>query len=309
MFTRGAILVAFGGVVCFFLESMKVTEEASSSDSTETSITAMQDFTVLSTFSGGAYDAWAVARSNHEDYCSKHGYTYIASHTNEEITKYLKERRGGWAKISMVQEAFSKIPEGAHVFWMDGDSLFMNKSISLQDFVAYNRDIVISGDFAGLNTGHFLIRNTKWSRSFLDGVWKIFPALWFQYEQSSFAAMLAGANPDDSKSWLPSFRKLFPTHPVSLQTVSGAEKLESFLSVEMRSRVQFLVQSRMNSGARWKKGEFIYHVSGGSGPAAKEDILQSHASMTRLLVGSNNGTLDTLELTKVLLEEYAKLAE
>lgn len=273
----------------------------------ETTFNPTSSVTVLSMFTGTAIDALAVARTNHNEYCSKHGYTYIAPHTNEENNRYLNGRKGGWAKVALLQQVFANVPEGAFVFWMDGDSLFMDKSHSLQYFVDGEHDIVIAGDENGLNTGHFLIRNTQWSRNFIDGVWKIFPAMAFQYEQSSFVAMIGGANPDDSSSWKPSFQKL---SGVDISTESGVALLESRLDNEMRKKVKILVQSSMNSND-WHRGDFIFHVAGGADPCKKASAISALASSAMLEFGFDNGPSNCVSelATKKLLERYAKLAE
>merc|ERR1712048_645940 len=108
----------------------------------------------------------------------------------------------------------------------------------------------------------FLMRNTQWSRDLLSGAWKIFPALGFDYEQSSLIAMLGGANPNDPQTWKPAFKKLLN---VSMVSDEGVQKIEGLLSPEMKAHVKFLKQSSMDSGVGiYAQGDFIFHAAGKS---------------------------------------------
>ena len=55
--------------------------------------------------------------------------------------------------------------------WIDADALVMNHRTRVESLIPTGRDAVFASDFNGLNAGVFLVRDSEWSRRFLDTVY------------------------------------------------------------------------------------------------------------------------------------------
>ncbi|KAJ3060166.1 hypothetical protein HDU99_006048, partial [Rhizoclosmatium hyalinum] len=105
-------------------------------------------------------------------YASYHDYTF------HDYT----DRRKLWpkAQFSGYFDKFKAILDLLHqntydwVFWTDTDSIFLNRTLSLTEFLDPRYDIILpttepsNPHFAKvINSGHFLVRNSAWSRGYL----------------------------------------------------------------------------------------------------------------------------------------------
>src|SRR4029077_4783322 len=104
----------------------------------------------------------AVTSLNHEKYCVKHGYQYYG------VCETSPRKSPHWLKLPAIQRGL----EAGHDFvvWMDADVYITNDSISLDKWLV--ADFVCSYDFQGLNAGVLFIRNSKWSRDFVERWWR-----------------------------------------------------------------------------------------------------------------------------------------
>ena len=94
--------------------------------------------------------------------------------SSRRITPPDPSRDTVWGKIPLILDLM-----GGHdwVFWTDADSVFMNQSIRIEDFVDPDADLVISREEhplnpGGVNAGHFLVRSTPAARAFLETVYR-----------------------------------------------------------------------------------------------------------------------------------------
>lgn len=107
---------------------------------------------------------WAEAAAlDKAKYCNNQGYTFILQRGG-----WPDARPSPWWKIYFLQKY---LPHFDWMFWTDGDSIIANHSIRLETFLDDNFNIIIAKDHNGINSGHFLIKNTLWSLSFLDRVY------------------------------------------------------------------------------------------------------------------------------------------
>lgn len=98
-----------------------------------------------------------------ERYCKQHGYDFILCET------YLDPQRPvPWSKIKLLQET---LPNYRWVFFSDADSLIMDDSVRLEQFIDNAYNLVICTDVAGLNTGEFFIKNCRWSFKLLRNIY------------------------------------------------------------------------------------------------------------------------------------------
>jgi galactosyl transferase GMA12/MNN10 family len=133
---------------------------------------------------------------NHLAYAQKHGYLAVDQ-------SYLLDptRPPAWSKIRAVQELFTSQQYHCEwVLWLDADTVFMNSSISLESILPYHNnynsnniggggdtnsiremdvdtaaiDLIVTSDrrFTA-NSGVWLIRNSLWSRQFLQEWWDL----------------------------------------------------------------------------------------------------------------------------------------
>ncbi len=224
----------------------------------------------------------AVSRvvKNHELFANRHGYShrFVVDHDGEALDG---DGVGPeWIKVAAISDA---LDEGFDwVFWIDADSVFSDLHKSLDDVVAINKSIVVTGDSADLtNTGHLLVKNTPQSRTLLDSWWAMrlvtFPPVHTTHidehgranDQPPFNYLLVGGKPDQDSVTAtgqklfnvfngfpdnPDRRhKFFPfTHaPTRWWRVPMAVSL---LSADMRKVVGIVPQGRLNGYPRRQAG-------------------------------------------------------
>lgn len=102
------------------------------------------------------------------DYCLKHGYPF-------HLTI-------GWHDPEGVHPVFAKIYDLHHhlrydesdwFMWIDADAVILDHDVDATDFIQTNKDLVITEDVNGLNTGVFFIRNSLWSRNLIASIYAL----------------------------------------------------------------------------------------------------------------------------------------
>jgi glycosyltransferase involved in cell wall biosynthesis/Tfp pilus assembly protein PilF len=118
-------------------------------------------FAVLTLYTPEIAD-WAepVAQRKRE-YCDRHGYEFACAFESLD-----NSRHPVWSKLLLIERHLSSQPGCTWAFWTDADSVIMNPSLRLEDFVD-DHDLIISEDHNGLNAGVFFLRNGDRSLSFL----------------------------------------------------------------------------------------------------------------------------------------------
>jgi hypothetical protein len=108
-------------------------------------------------------EATRYATRSKEIYCAKHGYPFF---DEEDLVDH--SRAFSWSKIPLI---LRHLPDFDYIVWIDGDAQIMDPSIRLEDRIDYlseGRDITIARDHVCPNMGVILIKNTEWSRKFLN---------------------------------------------------------------------------------------------------------------------------------------------
>lgn len=108
---------------------------------------------------------------NRKRYCELHNYKLIVA--NDHLDK---SRPPAWSKILAVLQY---LPDFDYLFYLDMDIVIMNLNRPLEAYIhasqvlSANRskDLILTSDWNGLNTGAFLIRNTVWAESFFKNAW------------------------------------------------------------------------------------------------------------------------------------------
>jgi hypothetical protein len=119
-------------------------------------------------------------------YCNKHNYTF---HDDEDV--YDSTRAPAWSKIKLIQRYLQSYD---YVVWVDGDTMIMNDQIKLEEIIKQHSngmDIMVAQDWTMINTGVIFIKNTEWSRKFLDLIYDQIQFLDHpNWEQASFIYLL-----------------------------------------------------------------------------------------------------------------------
>jgi len=258
----------------------------------------MINITISSSWVGPVTDWVEAVKLNHIKYAQRHGYTYHHNHhhaptsgTDSRLYDFYVD--AVWQQIIDVRDLLND-PNVTWVFKTDTDSIFTNLKLDINRFAKENVDFVFTGDSNDIfNGGHFLVKNTKWSRDFLD--------LWLSFKGNSWEKLrtthqsengrlldqpvmnmiLRNYKSLDSTNGLQAFNFMngFPgnkdrrhkffwlTHAPTMQyRVQSARRL---INKELRNRLLLLPQHSFNSypnrspGQRaWRKGDFMIHFAG-----------------------------------------------
>lgn len=125
-------------------------------------------------------DYAAITRQINKDYCNKHGYEFISESKRKLDDSYDPH----WEKVKLISDTL-KQRRRRWVFFLDADAAVNQDDIKLETFVKQapkKADILICHDGMNkdevpptersqkhfVNTGAILIKNTRWSREFID---------------------------------------------------------------------------------------------------------------------------------------------
>ncbi|KUI73755.1 putative alpha-1,2-galactosyltransferase C8D2.17 [Cytospora mali] len=136
-----------------------------------------------------------LVKENRKLYADRHGYETFFPNTGDYD---LKGAPKSWAKVVALRHALTTFPEATYFWYVDIDTFIMNPQISIdKDIMAPAKleqamivdypvvppdsiihtfkhlhgqdvDLVVTQDKDGLSTSSFLIRNSEWSRFFLE---------------------------------------------------------------------------------------------------------------------------------------------
>lgn len=100
---------------------------------------------------------------NFRSYCNIHGYDFIEC---KEILDPNREPQ--WSKIKLIQKYLDKYE---WIMWIDSDAAITNKNIRIESLIDPKYDIILSKEDVCnhiINTGTFIVKNSEWSKSFLE---------------------------------------------------------------------------------------------------------------------------------------------
>lgn len=112
------------------------------------------------------------------DYCEKNGYKYISETNTNKITMACEGRSFTWFKPKFIKEIF-EIYNPEYVLFLDADAILVNRNIKIEDFIDENYEIIFAEDIGGtsshsaMNAGAFIIKNTNFSKDFLEQWWNL----------------------------------------------------------------------------------------------------------------------------------------
>ena len=102
---------------------------------------------------------------NKRNYCKHHGYDFI-----EDESIWDKSKPIPWSKILLL---LKYIENYDYIVWIDADILIMNMGIKIETFIERypGYDQISGSDWKMQNTGVWIIKNTMFSKLFLQEVW------------------------------------------------------------------------------------------------------------------------------------------
>ena len=105
------------------------------------------------------------SRQNKILYCEKNGYELI-----EDDKMYNSEKPIPWSKLLLIQKYLSNFD---YLVWIDADIYIMNKDVKLETLIEKYKDydIICGSDWKMANTGVLIVKNTDFSKIFLDKVY------------------------------------------------------------------------------------------------------------------------------------------
>jgi len=270
---------------------------------------------VISSSWVGPTPAWVeTAKHNHLQYAFRQEYGYVHHH-HEEIEVKDKEVfdffvDAVWQQIIDVRNLLDN-PEIKWVFKTDTDSIFTNFDKRLEDFTRKKVDFIFTGDANDIfNGGHFLIKNSKWSRDFLD-LWLSYKDfLWEGFntthqskngrllDQPVLNMILRKYQSLDIRNGCQAFNDMNGfsgnderTHKFFWLTHAPTMRYRVFLARrllnrEIRRHLALVLQSQFNSypnksrGQRaWRKGDYMIHFAG----ATKTDLMAFIAKQSEFM--------------------------
>lgn len=202
------------------------------------------DIAVVTMAIGDAYEKQVAAGiENKRLYCEKYGYDFINSNEWLDLSRPIP-----WSKIKLLQETL-KQNNYKWVFWTDADALFMNHGVRLEDIIDDKYDFMITYDMHSFNSGNFLLKNSEWSKQFLEKIYSYTECIHHPWWENQAIVLELQNNEEVQKK-----TKIFPQRIMN----SYARELMSRISLENSISVNY------------QPGDFIVHF-----PACPRDELST----------------------------------
>jgi hypothetical protein len=172
-----------------------------------------QDICVLTAFDAAYRNLGAHSVPNKQAYCARHGYHLVVETDGFDLS-----RPAAWSKMIFVRRQLA-----AHewVFWSDADSLIVNESVRLEEFIDPEFDMIVTREDIGvgkphINIGVFFMRRSAWSLEFLDRIYAqtqfIHDGIW---ENAAFLHLLEQEDLSDHIKIVPQRR--FNSYPANFK--------------------------------------------------------------------------------------------
>ena len=107
-------------------------------------------------------------------YCEEKGYTYICDKDDAKIRSISENRSLHWCKIKIVKEVLDT-NNFDYILFLDADAVISDFNQNIEDFIDGSYNMIFGedvGSHSSMNTGVFLVKNSEWSKNFLDIWWE-----------------------------------------------------------------------------------------------------------------------------------------
>jgi hypothetical protein len=215
-----------------------------------------------------------------EAYSELWGYTHMLWEV-EEHRAAMGRRAAAWGKLLALQEA---LEQHEFALYLDTDLAVVNPLLQLDGLIdtllRSGRDLLLSQDANGVNTGVMLLRRSEWSRWLLGELWRVSSSLAdcdciFYYEQRAFHHALQTEQWRSGYKWwtrhiplLGWFRNPLRGHPPG-PTLEELPLLRAdgtaATAEEVRAHVEVVPQCALNAVDSYTDAEFIVHFAGQRG--------------------------------------------
>jgi hypothetical protein len=105
-----------------------------------------------------------ICQSSIKKYCTQHSLSFSFRQIPEN------DRRAVWYKIKFLKEELETGSE-EYCLWIDTDAIIYNRNFDLKTLTASGREIYLSKDILGLNTGVMLFKKSDFNIRLLDKIW------------------------------------------------------------------------------------------------------------------------------------------
>jgi hypothetical protein len=107
-------------------------------------------------------------------YCEEKGYTYICEKDDSKIRLISEGRSLHWCKIKIVKEVLDT-NNFDYILFLDADAVISDFNQNIEDFIDGGYNMIFGEDVgfhSSMNTGVFLVKNSEWSKNFLNTWWE-----------------------------------------------------------------------------------------------------------------------------------------
>lgn len=175
---------------------------------------------------------------NLQEYCIKHGYGFY-DYVLPEVGVHFSFKR-----MKMLRELMNYNTDV--ILCTDIDILITNYNIKIESFLDSKHDFFIAKDVNGINAGNFIVRNTEWSRKYIDFILSKQDS--FENDQNVIEAI------KDDKEWNSKI-KILP-HP-SINSLMYDEYGERYGIIGDRR-----IEKPTHEEGNWESKDFLLHLPG-----------------------------------------------
>ena len=108
-------------------------------------------------------------------YCELNNYTYFCETDFNKISLCLDGKAPTWYKPKLILDVFLQYPDLDYLLFLDADAIISDFNQKIENFIDPKYDLILAEDIghhSDMNAGVILIKNTQWSKDFLEQWWK-----------------------------------------------------------------------------------------------------------------------------------------
>jgi hypothetical protein len=107
-----------------------------------------------------------------KEYCDLKNYIYHVEDDDETIKNGIIDRAITWYKPKFIKQVF-ELYNPDYILFLDADAVVCNYDYNIEEFIDEKYNIVCTEDYgpSKINAGVFLMKNTEWTKNFLQEWW------------------------------------------------------------------------------------------------------------------------------------------
>ena len=170
-------------------------------------------------------------------YAKTHNY-YLSEN---KIT--LDNGKFSFKKIDIIQGLLDRF---YCILWLDIDTMIMNHHTTIESFLDDNHDFYVCRDINLLNTGTFIIKNTAWSRDFIEFLLEYRK---LHHDEQNLI--------DNFQSGFDKYNKIKVLPHPSINSYVYSEYGDNFGKINGEQKTK-----PTHEEGNWEKGDFLLHLPG-----------------------------------------------